>query len=135
MARLLIAVGMLALIAVNAQAQSCGVEPAGAKQIDSPQLTLSFRTEPPKIAVGKHFAVEVVVCPKAGGAAADRIKIDAVMPDHRHGMNYKPSIKSLGDGRFRADGMMFHMPGRWEFQFDVEGKDGNERLTSSMVLR
>ncbi len=127
--------GVLALCCGSAQAQTCGTDLAGAKALEAPAHTLVFRTEPAKIAVGRHFAVEVVVCPKAGGGAAERVRIDAHMPEHRHGMNYKPSIKTLGSGRFRADGMMFHMPGRWEFLFDIDGKGGSERVTSSMVLR
>jgi hypothetical protein len=135
MQRPAIIAGVLALCCAGAQAQTCGADLAGAKALEASSHTLKFRTEPAKIAVGRHFAVEVVVCPKSGSADAAQVKIDAHMPDHRHGMNYKPTIKTLGGGRFRADGMMFHMPGRWEFLFDIEGKNGSERLTSSMVLR
>jgi cytochrome c peroxidase len=41
------------------------------------------------------------------------------MPEHRHGMNYAPEVKPLGPGRWRAEGLMFHMPGKWEFVFEV----------------
>ena len=135
MPRLVVAAAIVALSCAGAQAQNCGTKLEGARTLEAPKHTLVFRTEPAKITVGRHFAVDVVVCAKAGGAAADRVKIDAHMPEHRHGMNYKPSIKALGDGRFRADGLMFHMPGRWEFLFDIESKGGSERLTSSMALR
>lgn len=135
MPRLVIAAAIVALSCAGAQAQNCGAKLEGARTLEAPKHILVFRTEPAKITVGRHFAVDVVVCAKAGGAAADRVKIDAHMPEHRHGMNYKASIKALGDGRFRADGLMFHMPGRWEFLFDIESKGGSERLTSSMALR
>ncbi len=48
-------------------------------------------------------------------------------------MNYKPSISRVGNepGRFRADGLMFHMPGRWELAFDL---GGGERLTRSLIV-
>jgi hypothetical protein len=52
------------------------------------------------------------------------------MPEHRHGMNYKPGIRPVGAGRFRAEGLMFHMPGRWEFVFDL----GGERLADSVRM-
>ncbi len=81
-------------------------------------------------AVGRHFALELRVCP----ADAVLERVDAVMPEHRHGMNYRPSLKALGDGRWRAEGLMFHMPGRWELRLDV-AKDGRtERLRESVVL-
>jgi hypothetical protein len=41
------------------------------------------------------------------------------MPAHRHGMNYKTSVSGKGSGRYRVEGLMFHMPGHWEFAFDV----------------
>jgi hypothetical protein len=28
-------------------------------------------------------------------------------------MNYRPTIRALGGDRYAADGLMFHMPGRW----------------------
>ena len=34
------------------------------------------------------------------------------------------TVTALGDGRFRADGLMFHMAGRWELQFDVQRTAG-----------
>ena len=52
------------------------------------------------------------------------------MPEHRHGMNYKPEVKRLAPGRWRAEGLMFHMPGKWEFVFTVDG----ERMTSDFPL-
>jgi len=52
------------------------------------------------------------------------------MPEHRHGMNYRPEVKPLAPGRWRAEGLLFHMPGKWEFVFVVDG----ERMTSALVL-
>lgn len=82
------------------------------------------------IAVGRHFALDVRVCP----ADATLLRVDATMPEHRHGMNYRPSLKALGDGRWRADGLMFHMPGRWELRLDVQHAGRTERLLESITL-
>jgi len=60
--------------------------------------------------------------------------VDAWMPEHRHGMNYKPSVVALGAGRYRADGLMFHMSGRWEFVFEVRTAGKIERLAHSVRL-
>lgn len=75
-------------------------------------------TAPEKIAVGTPFNVEIEVCATDGGAV-ERLAIDATMPAHRHGMNYKPEIELLGPGRYRATGFLFHMPGQWEFALSV----------------
>jgi len=75
--------------------------------------------------VGEAFVVEIAVCP-----AVPRLAANAHMPEHRHGMNYRPSVTPQGAGRFRSEGWVFHMPGRWEFMFDV----GGERLADSLRL-
>ncbi|WP_425261708.1 hypothetical protein ACPOLB_12585 [Rubrivivax sp. RP6-9] len=82
------------------------------------------------IAVGRHFTVEVQLCP-AGAALA---RVDATMPEHRHGMNYRPSLHPLGDGRWRADGLMFHMAGRWELRLDVAHGGRTETLRTAITL-
>ena len=64
-----------------------------------------------KIVVGEPFGVDLAVC--GGGAAFDRVTIDATMPRHRHGMNYKPRMTDLGGGRYRVKPFVFHMPGLW----------------------
>lgn len=86
---------------------------------------VAYRTIPARPAVGEHFVVEIAVCPPS-----ERLAADAHMPAHRHGMNYRPALQPLGAGRFRAEGWLFHMPGRWEFFFDV----GGERLADSVNL-
>jgi hypothetical protein len=57
------------------------------------------------------------------------------MPEHQHGMNYRPSLKARGGGRWRAEGLMFHMAGRWELRFDVEAGGRVERLRESVTLQ
>lgn len=77
-----------------------------------------------RIPMAKHFALDVLLCDKNGISASRLHKADATMPEHRHGMNYRPVITPLGDGRFRVEGMMFHMAGRWEIVFEVQtGKE------------
>ena len=103
--------------------------PLRGTQLESPRFSLVFRTEE-KIAVAKHFKLEIAACSKSGGRAPESLKVDATMPEHRHGMNYAPTVKKLGPGRWQADGLMLHMPGRWEFVFVLDG----ERLTSPFSL-
>jgi len=103
--------------------------PPGAR-IESERLTVSYWTIPAKIAVGQPFVLELAACPKAGAVISERVKLDAYMPEHRHGMNYRTKVVPLGPGRFHSEGWLFHMPGRWEFVFDI----GAERLTDSVGI-
>lgn len=109
-----------------------GFAPLG--RVESANLVLAYKPVPAPIALGKHFALETVVCTKAGGAPKS-VRVDAQMPEHRHGMNYKAKVVAHGDGRFRAEGMLFHMPGRWQFVFDVETGKGRERLVHDFTLQ
>ena len=94
---------------------------------------LSLESDPaPKahrIPMAKHFALEVQLCDKDGASSAQLRKADASMPAHRHGINYRPTITPLGKGRFRVDGMMFHMAGQWELAFEVQAGKELTRLT------
>jgi len=81
------------------------------------------------IPMARHFALEVQLCDKDEISSAQLSKADAGMPAHKHGMNYRPTITPLGKGRFRVDGMMFHMAGRWEIAFEVLAGKEVTRLT------
>ncbi len=113
----------------------CTVLPVSACPLSAPPMQAggvqaAWKVDGAPIAVGRHFAIEVQLCP----ASAMLARADASMPEHRHGMNYRPSVKPLGDGRWRVEGLMFHMPGRWELQFDVQAGDRSERLLDTITL-
>jgi YtkA-like protein len=104
--------------------------PAGGNIVDAPRYSLVYRTQPERISVGEHFALDFSVCPKDGRPPPGTVKVDAWMPAHRHGMNYKAEVSALGGGKFRAVGLMFHMPGLWQFLFDIDG----ERIADSLPI-
>jgi hypothetical protein len=120
-----LAAGLIAGLALPAAA--CEL-PAGTR-IDSERLALSYRTVPARILSGEYFEVLFSICPKGGFDPVGAVKVDATMPEHRHGMNYRPSVVPIGGG-YRSEGWMFHMPGRWEFVFEV----GGERLVDSVSI-
>jgi hypothetical protein len=105
---------------------------AGARRVEGRDVVLAFKTRPAKIKVGELFAVDVAVCPKKGTVKG--ISVDASMPEHKHGMNYKPTVKKNATEGFTATGLMFHMPGRWQFEFAVESSAGRERLLNTVDL-
>ena len=115
----------LALLAPAAQA--CELPGGAAQQVKSATSTILYRTAP--LRVGEHFAVEFAVCP-----APEAVKVDAWMPEHRHGMNYRPTVVAQGGGRYRAEGLMFHMAGRWELVFELRSAGKTERLAHSVRL-
>lgn len=104
--------------------------------------SIAWRPEGGTIPPLDPFAVEVVVRDPAGGEVPDAVTVlvDATMPHHGHGMNVEPRIERLaedapgGGARFRAEGMLMHMPGRWEFTVDVVRGGEVERAQWTVML-
>ena len=127
-------------LSVSTMAGACRPDlPAGpsgkVQTAESAKYALAYRTQPETVVIGQHFVMEFAVCAKAGVAAPETVDVDAHMPEHRHGMNYKTRITGTGAGKYRAEGLMFHMPGRWEYIFDIRAAGGRERITTGMVLQ
>ena len=119
---------LLAAAALSFPAWSC----ERGTRLESPRFVVAYHAE--RIEVAKHFALEVSVCAKPQQPQPEHLKIDAHMPEHRHGMNYQPSVTRVGAGRWRAEGLMLHMPGRWELVFEVGAAGTTDRVTSSLSL-
>ena len=126
-------VSLLAGVVVCAGAMACELPPGG-QEIANPDgsIALSYRPDPAGLALDRQFSLIVHVC---ANAPIDGITVDAHMPDHRHGMNYKPGIAQAGPGAWRASGLLLHMPGKWEFVFGVRVDGKNQRLTHAVLLQ
>lgn len=108
----------------------CPAPAVGAQVINGGALQAAWQAEAGPILVGRPFALLVTLCP----ADAQLLRVDATMPDHRHGMNYRASIKALGDGRWRVEGLLWHMSGRWELSLDLQSQGQAHRLRQSVTL-
>ena len=118
----------LAAAVLSFPARPCTV-PAEWTRAESARYVLAYKTAP--VEVSRLFPIDIAVCAKPGQPEPSAIKVDAQMPEHRHGMNYAPAVKALGPGRWRAEGLMFHMPGRWELAFEVTARGATDRIVSS----
>jgi hypothetical protein len=92
---------------------------------------LVYRFSPAELKTDRHFSLLIETCPLS---AAAELRVDAMMPAHRHGMNYRPTVTREGPGRWRADGLLLHMPGEWQFRFDLREDGRTERLTDTLVV-
>lgn len=129
-----LAAGTLAFSALaSAQPDSCSTR-SESPRAQAGRYAVHLRASP-QPAVGRHFAVLFLVCGPAGAAEPDAVTVDARMPKHGHGMNYRPTVAALGGGHYRAEGLMFHMPGEWELTFSVQDGGASERITHTLVLR
>jgi hypothetical protein len=108
---------------------------ASRQQAIGPGYVVAFAPSRWPLPVGQHFSLNFQLCPQGGQAAPDAVRVDADMPLHKHGMNYRASVKPLGDGRYHADGLMFHMRGRWRVLFDVSSGAQTVRLSCELEVQ
>jgi len=120
---------LAALLAAASAATACELPGGAVQKIQSGKVLVLYRTNPAPLKVGQHFVLEFAVCP-----APESVRVDAQMPEHRHGMNYRPTITGSGEGPYKAEGLMLHMAGRWELVFEVRSKDAVERVTQTIRL-
>jgi hypothetical protein len=89
---------------------------------------LHYRIKSPPRTVAQHFSMQFLLCRDETMLAIEDFKLDASMPAHGHGMNYKASINWLDNGLVEASGMLFHMPGQWRVTVNLS-YDGVARQT------
>lgn len=124
------------MLLLSGAALAC--EPAltgeAARRVEAERYVVAYRPVPAPIAIGEFFALEIAACGRQGAAPPDGLSVDARMPAHRHGMNYRPTVTREAPGRFRAEGLMLHMPGEWELVLELAGGGRRERLAVALPL-
>ena len=124
--------GALALWALPwAVHAECPLPPESPALASEGPVQVRWTTEPAAVQVGEPFVMRVVLCP----STAKLLRVDASMPEHRHGMNYQPSVKPLGNGLWQVEGMVWHMAGRWALKPDAELDGEVHRLSPSIMLK
>lgn len=117
---------------------ACPPDATDGTVLKAAELVLAYRPvpndKPDRIPMAQHFALEVQLCARHGISAARLHKADATMPEHRHGMNYRPAITPQGGGRFRVEGMMLHMAGHWQLSFEVQAGKETSILTHDVQV-
>lgn len=127
-------VSALLLVGCSSPAEVEPVEktmPTGLR-VDSSEGTYQIIYDfPDPIPVNEPFTFEGQV---VGPGSPTAVAVDAAMPHHQHGMVRRPEVKLGDDNRFEVEGMLFHMPGRWEVYFDVTEGPATERAQLEIEL-
>ena len=93
---------------------------SGEGKTERGEFVVKYKPSPNPIPFQKHFTLELEVYDaKDTSKPLEGVKIDqvrAIMPAHNHGMKVEPKIEEVAPGKFKVDGMRFHMQG--------PGKDG-----------
>jgi hypothetical protein len=79
------------------------------------------------------FRIDVRVAAKDGSPVTGaQVVFQGDMPGHGHGMLREPRTTEVGDGRYRIDGVLLHMAGRWVVHLDVIEGGRAERSTFTL---
>jgi len=108
-------------------AQACELN--GADSVDLGNgMTLLHRSESSPLETGRHITLRFRICRGGETLKPDRFKIDARMPAHNHGMNYRAAIEIAADGLVEASGLLFHMPGHRRVRVDFSADDAIQQV-------
>lgn len=105
---------------------------AEVQRIEGLRHVIAWRAPHP-LPLAEFFALDLAACARDGGALKPP-RVDATMPEHGHGMNYRPRVTTLGAGRYRANGLLLHMPGRWRLAVAIGQGDRAETLSVPIVV-
>lgn len=109
-------------------AAACEIEGAARLSLDD-DLVVFYRSDPGQPELMRHFSMLFWICRGEEIANIDSFKIDARMPAHNHGMNYRPEVAQTADGMLRAAGFLFHMPGQWQVEVSFRDRERRHRLS------
>ncbi len=105
------------------------------RQTDAASFRMTFH--PPSRIEINHYQTWGIYIEDATGKALSHavLKVDANMPAHGHGLLTQPRI-APGDapGRYRVEGLRFHMPGHWEIRLQVNHAGKQDALVLPVEL-
>ena len=89
-------------------------------------FVVSFETELDPIGINRiHNWVLSIRTANDEPVQSAELTVVGGMPLHNHGLPTRPRVtENLGDGRYRLEGMRFHMNGQWEVSVTITA-DGN----------
>ncbi len=83
-----------------------------------------------------HAWIATITTPDGTPVEGAGIAIDGGMPQHGHGLPTSPQMtEDLGDGRYRIEGVRFHMRGWWEFKLAITADGVSDNITFNLVMK
>lgn len=82
-----------------------------------------------------HSWIVTIASLDGTSVAGAEIAIDGGMPQHGHGLPTSPQMtESLGDGRYKIEGVRFNMRGWWEFKLAITADGQRDDITFNLVM-
>lgn len=99
-------------------------------------LHVTMQSELQPLTINQMHSWIISVHDTQGGAINDAvIRVDGGMPEHNHGLATSPQVTGqLGEGRYRLQGVRFHMNGEWELRLQIEHAGVPYHATFTLTL-
>ncbi len=117
---------------VSNQSRSARVDWTGEFESPTGAWRLRYRPVPNPIPRNTLFELDLELLSADPDIAISAV--EARMPEHQHGTTLTPKLHALGGGKYRVEGLLFHMSGFWELFFWVEQGANTKRVRFEVVL-
>ena len=89
---------------------------------DHGHYRVSFTSDLDPIVINRMHHWQLEITDREGNAVSGAmVSVDGGMPAHDHGLPTRPQVVAGSDpGRYRLEGLRFHMGGRWEVELTIE---------------
>ena len=112
----LLMLGLLTIVGMATVALACPIDTKVGMVTENDQYRIALTFDQSEIKVSEPFHLYLEICRNDEKTFQGQIKVDAQMPAHGHGMNYRPTLTEDAPNLFKGEGFVFHMPGRWQFE-------------------
>jgi len=132
---LLLAIGSLGAVHPSYANETC--EPDTGIRLSGPAdapWTVQIQVNPKTIPLNAPFDATVTICSRSEHLPT-RLGVDATMPAHKHGMNYKVEAAPVADRTYVVKNLLFHMPGVWRLEVTAFEKNKPHRFTHDVELQ
>ena len=104
---------------------------------DAGHFQVAYAAELDPLAINRiHAWVLTITDPDGEAVAGAIIEFDGGMPEHDHGLPTAPRVsKELGDGRYRVEGVRFHMRGYWEMRISIDAGSERDWVTIPLTIQ
>ncbi len=118
------------------QASPPAGDPAREKPTEAGHFIVAIAPrDTPFVRARLHGWFVTVTTPDGAPVRGAAITVGGGMAQHGHGLPTEPAVSGeVEPGRYLVEGVRFHMPGRWQFSFDIAAGDLRDRVSFDLDL-
>lgn len=127
----LVVLAALSLVSVSVTGEEMQVWPSRGGN-----FSLSFESELQPLVINRIHSWIITINDESGAAIEGaELRVIGGMPAHDHGLPTEPRMtRELGAGRYRVEGMRFHMNGAWVVEITIDASGIRDTVAIPLTL-